>query len=79
MPINPDGMIILVWTDGKILALDEMNEDHIRSVQDIDVVPGQYFLHIPHGVFIALPTDTIHAVGGVCFGQKFMCPTKNHC
>jgi len=64
IPINPDGMIILLWTDGKrkkYWTLDEMNQDDIRSAQDIDAVPGQYFLYIPHGVFIALPADTIHA------------------
>ena len=57
-------MIILLWTDGKrkkYWTLDEMNQDDIRSAQDIDAVPGQYFLYILHGVFIALPADTIHA------------------
>jgi len=32
-------------------------------------------LYIPHGVFVALPGDTIHA-GGFCFGRKFKCPMK---
>jgi len=39
-----------------------MNQDDIRVAPDIDAVPGQYFLCIPHGAFlIALPADTIHA------------------
>jgi len=70
-----------------------MSQDHIRSAEDIDVVPGQYLLYILHGVFISLPSDIIHPGGfcfghklptdiihpsGFCFGHKFMCPTMNN-
>jgi len=79
-PINPDGMMILVWTDEKhkkFRTLEEINQDHIRKAKDIYVVPGQYFLYIPHGVFVALPGDAIHA-GGFCFGRKYKCPAKRN-
>jgi len=77
-PINPDGMMIVVWTDGrhkKHRTEEEIKMDHERRVKNIYVCPGQYFLYIPRGVFVALPGDTIHA-GGFCFGRKFKCPMK---
>ena len=79
-PINPDGMMLLVWTDGrpkKHRTREEIKQDHARRAKDIPVTPGQYFLYIPRGVFVALPGDTIHA-GGFCFGRKWQCPTKNN-
>jgi len=78
-PINPDGMMIVVWTDGrprKYRNEEQIKADHARLVKEDDVTPGQYFLYIPKGVFLALPADTIHA-GGLCFGSKMKCPTKS--
>ncbi len=72
-PINPDGMVILVWTDGrhkKHRTEEEIKMDHERRTKNIYVFPRQYSLYIPCGVFVALPGDTIHA-GGFCFGRKF--------
>jgi len=76
--INLDGMMILVWTDGikrKYRTLDQIQTDHARRAKNIYITPGQYFLYIPKGVFVALPADTVHA-GGFCFGSKMKCPTK---
>jgi len=72
-PIYPDGMVILVWTDGrhkKHRTEEEIKMDHERRAKNIYVFPGQHFLYIPCGVFVALPEDTIHA-GRFCFGRKF--------
>ena len=77
-PINPDGMMIVIWTDGlrrKYRTQEEILADHARIMKKVYVTPGQYFLYIPKGVFVALPADTIHA-GGFCFGSKMKCPTR---
>jgi len=79
-PINPDVMMILVWTDErpkKHRTKEEIKQDHDRRAKDFPVTPGKYFLYIPHGIFVALPGDTIHA-GGFCFGRKWPCPTKSN-
>jgi len=79
-PINPDGMMILVWTDGrpkKHRTKVEIKQDHARRAKDFPITPGQYFLYIPCGIFVALPGDTIHA-GGFCFGRKWPCPTNSN-
>ena len=50
--------MILVWTEGtlkKYRDQDQIDEDNKREEEDIYVTPGQYFLHIPRGVFVALP------------------------
>jgi len=78
-PINPDGMIIVVWTDGiprKYRTEEQIKADHARLTKKAYVTPGQYFLYIPKGIFLALPADTIHA-GGFCFGSKMKCPTRS--
>jgi len=49
--------------------------DHERRAKNIYTFPGEYLLYIPHGVFVAIPGDTIHA-RGFCFGRKFKCPMK---
>jgi len=77
-PINEDGMMIMVWTEGnhkKFRSNEEKLEDRKRKLDEEDVCPGQYFLYIPRGIFVAIPGDTIHA-GGFCFGKKLPCPTK---
>jgi len=71
-PISEDGMMVVVWTEGKpkkyrSKAMVEIDEKRISK--NFDVAPGQYYLYIPKGVFVALPADTIHA-GGFCFGKK---------
>jgi len=79
-PINEDGMIILVWTEGtskKYRDQDQIDEGHKREEEDIYVTPGQYLLHIPKGVFVAIPGDTIHA-GGFCFGKMVICPCNTN-
>ncbi len=79
-PINEDGMMILVWTEGTPKTYrdqDQIDEDNKREEEDIYVTPGQYFLYIPRGVFVALPGDTIHA-GGFCFGKKIPCPSNKN-
>jgi len=76
-PISEDGMMIVVWTDGKPKKYRNKNqilEDHKRLNKNLYVTPGQYFIYIPRGVFIALPGDTIHA-GGFCFGKKEPLPS----
>jgi len=55
-PINPNGMMLLEWTDDrhkKHRTEDEIKIDHERRAQSIYVFPGQYFLYIPHGLFVA--------------------------
>jgi len=72
-PINEDGMMILVWTEGtckKYRDHDQIEEDNKREEEYIYVTPGQYFLYIPRGVFVALPGDTIHA-GGFVLERRF--------
>jgi len=79
-PINEDGMMILVWTEGtpkKYRDQGQIEEDNKREEEEIYVTPGQYFLYIPRGVFVALPGDTIHA-GGFCFGKKDLCPSSKN-
>jgi len=71
-PISEDGMMILVWTEGqhkKYRSQEMIEKDEDRVTKDLDVAPGQYFIYIPRGVFVALPASTIHA-GGFCFGKK---------
>jgi len=71
-PISEDGMMILVWTEGKhrkYWSQEKIEMDKERVSKDIDVSPGQYFIYIPRGVLVALPASTIHA-GGFCFGKK---------
>jgi len=71
-PISEDGMMIVVWTDGKPKKYRnkiQILEDHKRLNKNLYVTPGQYFLYIPRGIFLAVPGDTIHA-GGLCFGKK---------
>jgi len=70
-PINPDGMMILMWTDGmprKYRSIDQIKAGHDRSVKNIYATPSQYF-YIPERDFVALPADIIYA-GGFCCGQK---------
>jgi len=77
-PINEDGMMIMVWTEGnhkKFRSNEEKLEDRKRKLDEEDVCPGQYFLYIPREIFVAIPGDTIHA-GGSCFGKKLPYPTK---
>jgi len=75
-PINEDGMIILVWTEGTSKKYrDQIDEGNKREEDDIYVTPGQYLLHIPKGVFVAIPGDTIHAVD-CCSGMKGLCPSN---
>ncbi len=45
-PVNPDGMMILVWTDGikrKYRTLDQIRTDHDRRSKNVYITPGQYF------------------------------------
>jgi len=46
-PINPDGMMIVAWTNGikrKYRTLEEIQADHARRAQNVYITPGQYFL-----------------------------------
>jgi len=48
-PINEDGMMILVWTEGtpnKLRDQDQIDEDNKREEEDIYAAPTQYFLYI---------------------------------
>jgi len=77
-PVNPDGMMLQVWTEGKskkYCNVAEVMADEERIEKDKDPKPGQYVLYIPHGVMIAIPGDTVHA-GGFCFGRKLPCPSR---
>jgi len=57
-------------------TLNQIKTDHDRRSKEVYITPCQYFLyHIPKGVFVVLPADTIHA-RGFCFGSKMKCPTK---
>jgi len=43
-PINPGGMMIVVWTDGirrKYQTLEQIHEDHARRVKNVYITPGQ--------------------------------------
>jgi len=71
-PISEDGMMIVVWTHGKpkkYRSQDKIDLDLKRQSENEEVAPGQYYLYIPRGVFVALPGSTIHA-GVFCFGKK---------
>ena len=71
-PISQDGMMIVVWTHGqpkKYRSQEKIDLDVKRKSENEEVAPGQYYLYIPRGVFVALPGSTIHA-GGFCFGKK---------
>jgi len=76
-PISEDGMMVVVWTEGKLkkyrskATMVEIDEKRISK--NFDVAPGQYYLYIPRGVFVALPADTIPA-GRFCFGKKESLP-----
>jgi len=50
-PINPDGIMILVWTEygkhKKHRTEEEIKMDHERRAKSIYASPGKYFLYIP--------------------------------
>jgi len=67
-PINPDGMMIVVWTDGikrKYRTLEEIQADHARRAKKVYMTPGQYFLH-PKGC-ISCPSCRHHSCRRVLF------------
>jgi len=89
-PINLDGMMLQVWTEGKskkYQSTAEVVEDEECISKEKEPKPGQYVLCIPCGVLVVLPGDTVHA-GGFCSGRKLPCPStvpcnevllQNHC
>jgi len=69
-PINPDGMMLLVWTKQEVKYKTKKQ----KIEQDPNVKKrGQYYLYIPFGTFLLLPGDVYHA-GGFCFGSKMSGP-----
>ncbi len=79
-PINLDGMMLQVWTEGKCKKYQstaEVVEDEQCINNEKEPKPGQYVLYIPCGVLVVLPGDIVHA-GGFCFGRKLPCPSTVH-
>jgi len=75
-PINPDGMMLQVWTEGKCKKYQstvEVIEDENHTNNEKDPKPGQYVLYIPCGVLVVLPGDTVHA-GGFLIWQEIAMP-----
>ncbi len=66
--INPDGMMLLVWTKEK--AKYKKKEDRNDASKK---KRGQYYLYIPFGTFLIIPGNVYHA-GGFCFGSKLNGP-----
>jgi len=75
-PVSEDGMMVVVWTEGKpkkyrSKAIMEIDEKRISK--NFDVAPGQYFLYIPRGVFVALPAEIPSMQAGFALARRNLC------